>query len=203
MYSDTAIVNLALSHLGHSKKISDLLEDSTEARGAASFFEFSREAVLEAHDWGFVSTREYLPLRQENYFGWRFAYGYPSSAVHIRAVHHIASPEGKYEYAVEAHPDGSRLILSNIEDAVVRYTRESVTGGYPVHFANPFAWRLAYHMSGTIIQNEVAQNMMWQNYLQALKDGACADARQMHVASGVHQPKAFGVRNGYARNRTT
>lgn len=165
MASAVDIINLALSHLGDSAKVSsiDPPDQSIQALHASRFYPIARDAALSRHAWGFATKRvklSELALDEVLYRGWSFGYAWPSECLRVLEV---VPPlglssllPGQPTFTVESKADGSRLILTNIpaDDAVIRYiARVSDTTKFSPPFVNYLSYELAVLLSGPIRKN--------------------------------------------------
>ena len=159
--SEVKICNLALSNLGARSRIESLTENSTEAKECNLWYDFAREAALEAFDWNFATKRLTLatdveaPPDNE----WSYRYQYPSDCVSARE---IVNPFGNPSYigedpllgdaipfVVETSSDGTRkTILTDLNNADLRYTRNlDDTTLFSNHFIFTMAAQLAMLMA--------------------------------------------------------
>jgi hypothetical protein len=148
MATDTDICNLALSYLGDAATLTsiDPPEGSAQASHCARFYPIARDQVLEMHDWGFSMRRVALAYTDNPSTTWKYAYAGPADALRYVAVlppdapddYSVAVPMpyamaplperglGPYipqPFAIEASLiDGSDIVLTNQDDAVLRYT---------------------------------------------------------------------------------
>lgn len=158
MASEVSICNIALSHLGDEATVTsiDPPEGSQQAEYCATFYPVALDAILEDHSWSFATKRRALTLHSEDPpESWGYTYAFPGDAVRLRAV---VAPDAtddtdSAEYIVEALSDGTKVIYTNVEDAVARYTyRCTDTGKYTPSFVLALARRLAAFLAGPIIK---------------------------------------------------
>jgi len=142
MISPVLIGRMALSHIGARSRIESLTENSTEAKELNLWFDFARKQTLEAFDWNFARKRITLALHGDDppEDVWEFRYQYPSDAIRIRRIENPRIPVrstgffGKsfdeltglqfdaVPFDIETAPDGTKSILSNLEEARAVYT---------------------------------------------------------------------------------
>ncbi len=66
MSTKTEILNMALAHIGVSKKVGNFdTEDSKEANAGRTFFDIARDNVLRDTQWPFTTKIEALALIEE------------------------------------------------------------------------------------------------------------------------------------------
>ncbi len=160
MSSAEDICNLALSHVGSSAEIQDLLQErSPEAEVCRRFYEIDRDRVFRDFMWPFASQLAPLALVQENpNILWRYSYRYPSDCLVIdRIISRSCWPLPNGQYAGN-HRDSiqsmvkldmgqdsqGQLIFTNEKDAILKYTiRILDPTKYPADFTMAFSYLLA------------------------------------------------------------
>ena len=157
--SDTEIANLALSHLGSGKNISNLDEQSQEARAAKQFLSISRDTTLRDFAWPFATKRVCLSLVEETpNTEWGFSYRYPSDAIKlVRIVSGIRNENHQIRipYKIESDDDGL-IMFTDQRDAEIQYTfRQDDVVRFPVDFAIAMSFRLAAYMVPRISKGDV------------------------------------------------
>lgn len=176
MSTEVDICNLALAHLGDTATVAsiDPPEGSAQAEHCARFYPMARDALLEEHPWGFATKRVALALLSEAWPEWTYAYAQPNDAVNIIAILSPTATDdysqgiinipdvsiaGNYEpqpFSCEINDDGVPVILSDQEDAVLRYTAlVSDTGNFSPLFTTTLSWRLAALLAGPILKGDV------------------------------------------------
>lgn len=212
MPSDVDVCNLALANLGDSANIACINppEGSAQAAHCARFYPIAREALLEMHDWNFATRRIALSLLSATIAPWQYCYAKPNlikkviSVIPPSADDDYTSPSvSTYNeddvvttavpqpYALETLSDGTEVICTNQEDAVLRYT-VSVTD--PTKFSSLFVlalgWLLASMLAGPILKGKEGRAMAAQ-CLQELKfvlpaaKTADTDQRSVQVTHSV------------------
>lgn len=207
MASEVDICNLALGHLGDAATVSSLNppEGSAQAEHAARFYPIARDSLLELHAWNFATTRVALAALGSSWPEWQYCYASPTDAVNLLAV---LDPQAANDYSVannygftqtgfplvgsgtytpqpysqETLPDGTLVIYTNQENAVLRYTR-SVTDTtiFSPLFVDALAWYLASYLAGPIIKGDTgaaeAKRCM-QMAMAMLSKATTSDANQ-------------------------
>lgn len=174
MASDTDICNLALSHLGDDATVSQVFpipEKSIQAKRCFIFYPQARNALMEMHDWTFLTSRVALALLSDTPPStWQYMYAAPDASLRVISI--IASdaaddysvalpptstgttgiqfpsdePLGVYApqpFVLEAHPTtGKPVILTNQVDAVARFMNKNATD--PTRFSPLFVDALAW-----------------------------------------------------------
>lgn len=163
MASDVDITNLALSHLGELAEVIAINpnDGSAQAQLAGRFYPMARDELLEMHDWSFARRRVALSLLVTNEAEgvWLYAYGLPSDCLKDRAVYPTPSAVGGVgdqpgeEYEIETTAGGSKVLYTNCDKAVLRYTRALTdTTRFTPMFVAALARLLASKMAGPIIK---------------------------------------------------
>jgi hypothetical protein len=221
MASVVDICNLALAHLGDPATVAsiDPPEGSAQAEHCARFYPPARDALLEMHTWGFATRRAPLALLEETNDQWDYVYAWPNLAQKIIAVippdasddyfiggdyyaqefPDFPAAWGSYSpqrYAIEALSTGQRVVVTNCENAVVRYI-ETVTD--PMRFSPLFvqalSWMLAAQLAGPIIKGELGAAeakralQMAQMYMSEAK---MSDSNQRAIKPGQVVPWMAG-----------
>jgi len=192
MTSPVDICNLALSHIGERSDINsiDPPEASTEAQRCAQFYPMTRKTLLAMHPWSFATKRvaaaslspsEDIPLT------WLFVYGLPSDALRITGVYDPGEWRDETyadhtAYEIGSSGTGVKVLYSNIENAVIRYTFDQTdTTLYSPLFVEAFSWLLAGRLAGPTIKGtegmKVGQGATQQGMAWAAK-AAAEDANQ-------------------------
>lgn len=187
MASEVGISNLALAHLGDRATVSsiDPPEGSAQASNCATFYPIARDALLEMHAWGFATRRTALaPLAITPPSSWAYAYAVPASLMNVIAImspnagddYSVSLPSpysrpdspndtagyGAYTpqpYVLESLDDGSSVIYTNVQDAVMRHTVFIIdTGKFSPLFTTTLTYLLASYLAGPVLKGEVGRN---------------------------------------------
>ena len=156
MASDTKIANLALSHLGVGKMISDLTTEqgSQEAKVCREFYAISRDLVMRGFDWPFATETISLALVDTDPTDeWAFSYRYPTNCLKFRRI--LSSirndtRQSRVPYRVTRDSSG-KLIYCDIEDAQAEFTLHVTDAEkYPDDFVMAVSFRLAAYIAPRI-----------------------------------------------------
>lgn len=210
MTSEVDIVNLALSMLGDDATVSsiDPPEGSAQAAHAARFYPIARNAILEMHAWGFATKRAALALLSTTPPSqWQYVYAMPINMLNILAVTSDTAQDdystgfpppytpfqesnnnigqGAYTpqpYVVESLSDGSQVIYTNQQNAVMRYTVlvTDVTKFTPL-FVHALSVTLASHLAGPVLKGETGRaerKALMTEAMQILASAKVSDANQ-------------------------
>lgn len=181
MASAVDIVNLALGNLGDTATVAsiDPPEASVQAQLGARFYPVARDALLEMASWGFAMRRISLAAIDNPWTQWLYAYQIPSDCLNIVAVLPYDSTgdyEGIFEtdfvpdpfdpqpppifympqeFATEVNKDGDKIILTNTESAILRYTTPVTdTTKFSPLFVVSLGWLLASMLAGPLIKGD-------------------------------------------------
>lgn len=152
--SNTEIANLALSHLGVSKEISNLdNEASAEASSCRRFYEPARKQTLRDFAWPFATKYAALglvanlPAEIEE---WAYSYRYPSDCASLRRIVSGIRPETqqtRVPYQIARDITGL-LIYTNKTDAEVEFTfNETDVSRFPEDFVMALSLRIAMYVA--------------------------------------------------------
>lgn len=214
MASVVDICNLALGHLGDNATVSsiDPPEGSAQAEHCARFYPIARDTLLEMHAWNFSVRRAALAQLTSEWPEWKYAYALPSNIINLISIlpqdaaddyaarfiptdtpvfAHNYSPmiaAGRYvpqPYTVETRDDGTQILFTNMENAVLRYTVhvEDPTQFSPL-FTMALSWHLASMLAGPVIKGDAGAaeakrcQQMMMVYLQQAR---ASDANQRKI----------------------
>lgn len=185
MASDIDIVNLALSHLGEAATVTSLNppEGSAQARHAQRFYPIARRALLERRAWNFAVKREALQALADTAAGWDYVYAAPSTMLRPLAVYDPDNGEdisNPVEFDTEVKSDGTIVILTDLEDAELRYIYDAdAPERYSPLFVTAFSWLLASYLAGPVVKGESGANVArtcYEVFLRELGEAAASSA---------------------------
>ena len=207
MASEVDICNLALGHIGDSATVSSINppEGSAQAEHCSRFYPMARDSLLEMHNWGFATKRTNLALLTSNFSEWKYCYAIPTDAVNLLAVLSSDATDdysvplqysssvmgvpitmgGVYEpqpYTAEALDDGTEVIYTNQDSAMLRYTSLiSDTSKFSPLFVESLSWLLASYLAGPVIKGDAGaaeSKRCMQAFLLAYGKATVSDANQ-------------------------
>jgi len=156
MSSAVDICNLALSHLGVAKEISDLDDGSKEAQACNRFYEKARDEMLRGFVWPFGKKKAAIGLvssagdsghADNNY---AYAYRYPSDCLIARRIDsgiRTDYRQARVSFEIMGDEQGS-LILTDKEGAVLEYT--STLAQNPARWHADFQMALSFRLASYI-----------------------------------------------------
>ncbi len=190
MATDLDICNLALAHLGDDATVAsiDPPEGSIQAAHCARFYPVARDSLLEMHNWGFTTTRIALSLLAATPLsGWVYAYAQPSDAINLLGVFIPGSTDdfNPQDFETETLADGTNVIYSNTQSAVLRYTRHVTDPSqFSPLFTDALGWLLASMLAGPLLKGTTGAQATVQSYKMFLAQfgkAAASDAGQRRV----------------------
>lgn len=198
MASRVDIWNLALSHIGHRATIADPDEATAEANHCRRFYPISLRVTLEHFLWSFATRRTPLAQVTNAVEHWMFAYAMPTGVIKARAVLLPESTDDSKEqdFAVESADDGSIIIRTNVEDAVLKYTAlVEDTNKFSPMFVLALSYDLASLLAGPIPKDPKVKKAMMDAamYWGSMAEAADANASQSS-SYGSQIPSHLSVR---------
>lgn len=150
-YTQEAIYNIALNHLGVSATVQNTSEVNARTTVLNNQYPLAKERVMKDFDWNFLNRFQELTLSTEKCPDPRFkyAYDYPNDCVAARYV--VDADGGMYKkFDVTTDSRGSKLIVCNIAPAILSYTRNisSETVKVPeTFFTSEFVTALSFYLA--------------------------------------------------------
>jgi len=155
------ICNLGLAHIANAAEVTaiDPPDGTAEADHCARFYPIARDECLQYHAWTFATRRASLAELAENPLEerWGFAYGMPNQVIRpIAVLNPISTDDAESEeFEVETLEDGSQVIYTNMEDAVLKFIWRQEN---PVKFSPAFvvglSYKLAAYLAGPILKED-------------------------------------------------
>jgi len=175
MSTKTQICNLALSHLGVAKEISNLEERSGEAQACSRFYDISREIVLNDMDWNFATGFLSLNLIEENpVTEWAYSYRYPVKCLNSRRILsgiRNDSAKTRVPYMISNDTAG-RVIYTDTKDGVLEYTQNLEDSSlFTPEFVMALSFRLAAYISPRLTAGDpykIKNDMIAQYHIEIL-----------------------------------
>jgi hypothetical protein len=170
------ICNMALSHLGQSKRIDDLDNDFGKAPDQCrTFFVPTRDELVRDFHWQFATAFVSLAGQiEEPTDEWAYSYTYPADCLRFRRILNTVSRVERNTTRVPwriARIGGAKVILTDMDDAVGEYTMQitDVTLLQP-DLVSAFALLLAAKIGPALTGGDPAKMVekcfvMYQNFL--------------------------------------
>ena len=202
MSSEIDICNLALGYLGDDATVSSLYppEGSAQAEHCARFYPIARTALLGLHHWNFATRRvPVAKLSAAPPSGFLFAYAVPADLVTAIAVldpnnTDEFNPDKFSTYIIESLSDGTKVIYTNQDGAVLRYVADvDDPTKFDPSFVEALSWLLASKLAGPIIKGATGAGMAREcmgEFRTWFMQAARIDSSQRTTGDvvGKHQP---------------
>ncbi len=176
--SKAQIFNIALNVLGVSIPLENPNSTDNRAILLNNYYELARDYVLKDFDWNFASTFKELSLSeiQSEITNYKYTYDYPNDCICARDVFQ----KGDYaqqEFSISSSKDGNTVILTNVENPILRYTRRVEK---EIYFSCEFSMALAYYLasltSSVIVGSIQKGELAWQKYTKILSHAKVLNA---------------------------
>lgn len=182
MASEVDICNLALSHLGERAVITSINppDQSKYAADAGQFYTLARDATLEFFVWDFATVRVQLAAVTNDVQSWQYAYQLPSDCLKPREVFEVGSADdhADFPFLVE-----NRTLYTNVEDAVLRYTRKVTdTGLFSPGFVSACSVLLASYMAGPVTKSQKVANELFARFTAMGRMAAASNANNSNFS---------------------
>lgn len=176
MASAVEIANRALTKLG-AARITDLADDSPEARSVSAAFSSVRDAELRAHPWGFaLHRRELAALTDAPAYGYARQFQLPADYL---ALYEVADMYAwsRHDPPVPWQVEGRRILTSLAAPLRIRYIRRvEITIEYDALFVDALAARLAYELCEEITQSSTKRQLADADYARAIREARRVNA---------------------------
>lgn len=182
MASKIDIFNMALSHIGQSKTVADLNENSPDRRACSRFYDTCLESLLSEFDWRFAMRNVLLANIGSPPTNWMYRYRYPNDclkAIRI-VVPGIRYPQESQEIPFEVYWETSgRSIVTDKVDAELSYiTRVPEAERYPSNFVEALSYRLAASIAMPLANDQNLVANMLQLYERTKQDAMAQSANE-------------------------
>lgn len=143
--SKAQIFNVALNILGISTPLENPNGSDNRAILLNNYYELARDYVLKDFDWNFASAFKELSLceNQFQFSKYKYCYNYPNDCICARDIFQ----KGNYvqeKFIVSSSGDGDIVILTDVENPILRYTRRVEK---EIYFSCEFSMALAYYLA--------------------------------------------------------
>lgn len=180
------ICNQALARIGDYSNITSLTENTNEAANCNLFYNLARQALLQAHQWGWATTVKNLTLSAAEPLGFDYAYAYPTGAINVNRIFDTTDEtlwhdQDPYEFEVRADPDdpNKTIICTNLQYAGIVYTADVTDPNkFPPLFQTALTWLLAADITIPLTEKRAMRQENFQLYQAALNAAAASDARE-------------------------
>jgi hypothetical protein len=199
MASVVDICNLALAHIGDAAAVSAISpsDGSAQADHCARFYPISRDSLLELFDWDFARRRVSLAeVATAPPASWAYAYAFPSSCARVLAIQYDGATDdtASEDYITETLADGSRVIYTNCESAVCRYTKLiSDPAKFTPLFVTTLSFVLGSYLAGPVAKDRGLGEALYKRALAELGKASTSSANAQQ-SKPVHTPPWVAAR---------
>lgn len=162
------ICNIALGRIGRKSSITDLAENSTEARACKRVWDLTRQSLLREFTWSFSHKIALLALSTETVPGWLYVYAYPTDCLQALRIFNAAGADLRGEqdkwdiFAI----GNNTFIACNVDLAYLEYTADKADpSDWSTQFVDCLAWRLAFELAMPLSGDQNLRNSCWQFYI--------------------------------------
>lgn len=206
-FSEVAIANLALVHLGHTgQRIERLDEASPSAIACNAAFALTRDTLLESYAWRFAERRAALPelpgTPPPPWQAWYLQPNYMLTVLDVETAFIPQRADDRVPFETESIADGESektVILCMASAATCIYThRVTDPRMFSASFASALAWALAYDIAPALGAGAERQQGAIEGFELALGRAKVHDIKQhnrmpepaapWHVARGGGLP---------------
>jgi len=169
-FSKAQIFNVTLNILGVSTPLENANSDDNRAILLNNYYELARDYVLKDFDWNFASTFRLLSLcdKQPEIMKYKYCYDYPNDCVCARDIFQKDNFT-QQKFCISSLVDGSVVILTDVEDAILRYTKRVEK---EVFFGCEFVMALSYYLASltanVIVGSVQKGESAWEKYNKIL-----------------------------------
>ncbi len=158
--NETRISNMALHHIGVSKRIAEFSENSLEANTCRLFYEINFQQCLRDFPWPFATKFHALALiATDPTTEWGYSYRYPPDCVEARRILSGVRndhPKSRVPYRIGIDDEG-QLIYTDMASAVLECTMMVTPNFFPPDFSKALSLRLASDIAATLQKGDQAK----------------------------------------------
>lgn len=202
MASVVDICNTGLGHIANSAEVTsiDPVDGTAEADHCARFYPIARDLCLEAYAWSFSTRRQALAELDDNEMEavWAYAYALPNQCIKPIAVLFNQSTDDTLgqDYLIETLADGSQVLYTNVEDAVLKFTyRQEDPAKFTPLFTVALGTMLGGFLAGPIAKDLKLQQGLMQRAYSELAAAAASNKAQKVSAYKDFTPSHLAARN--------
>lgn len=185
-YTKAKIYNITLNNLGITAIVQNTSEVNPRITTLNNYYDMALEQVMKDYDWNFLNRIETLTASTEISSNpkYHYCYDYPNDCLAARKV--IDSFGGDYhKFEITTGKRGNRLILCNIPNATLKYTRrlDILTNQIPeAYFTSEFVTALCFYLAfisaDSIVGDTNKKQMNYQAYQTAIIKAKTMDANE-------------------------
>lgn len=179
--SKVDLFNLALANISARAFVESLTEDSNERKYCSANYDAAVRAVLEDHDWNFASAHATLALDSDDPISpWLYRYTYPSKCIAAREIVKESddAPEIPFKVDLDTAFTG-KVIHTDQEQAVLRYTREVLTPGlFSPHAVIAAGWKLGSMIAIPLTHKLQIKQICDQEYQRTISEARAMNSNE-------------------------
>ena len=186
-YTQEAIYNLALNHLGVSAIVQNTADKNPRVTVLNNFYSLAKEETAKAFDWNFLNRVAELTPSSEKCPDPRFvyAYDYPNDCISARYI--LLENNEKYKkFDVTTDSKGNKIIVCNQSPAYLVYTRLLNVAVpetfFTAEYVSALSWYLAFLCAIPIVGNAQTEQKCYQGYQMAI-----ARAKAMNATESINE----------------
>lgn len=182
----TTIANLALSNVERAAVIEDLDNDTTtEAKTCRLWYDHARREALQDFDWTFARMRQALALHATDTSAdptgteeWTYRYEYPGTCIQPRKIWNpVSSADDAVPYAVELASDGTQSIVTDMEEAILVFTKDQETvSTFSPYFVTTLGVLLGHYIAHPLTGSSTKRAALRQDYIAKILIAGAHDA---------------------------
>ena len=167
--SKAQIFNIALNILGVSNPLENANSNDNRAILLNNYYNMARDYVLKDFDWNFASTFRELAIVDDavNPSSWEYCYAYPNDCICARDVFNKGCFQLQ-KFEISSLLTGEKVILTNVQEAVLRYTKRV---DKEVYFTSEFSMALARY-NGKYHKRRACLRKIFKNFKKS-KNSKC------------------------------
>lgn len=179
MTSRIQIYNIALNTLGISTPVENINIKDNKIILLNNYYDLAKDYVLRDFDWNFASTFRELSLKSsENIGEYKYSYNYPNNCLCARNIFQKDNFVLQ-KFIVSTLIDEEKVILTNVEKPILRYTRRI---DREIYFPSEFSMALSYYLAAltanVLTGNNQKGELAYEKYKSVLKHAKMLNAQE-------------------------
>jgi len=185
-YTKEAIFNITLNHLGISAIVQNTAEINPKMTTLNNYYDMALEQVMKDYDWSFLNSFKVLTpsLEKSPDPKYLYSYDYPNDCIAVRSIYDENGSEFK-KHDITTTANGSKIIVCNIQKAILKYTRKLKNKTPEAFFTSEFVSALSFYLAFltaiALTGNTGFQAKMYQAYHTTLSSAKAIDANETEI----------------------
>lgn len=190
MASKTDICNQALK-LSGNKEISNIGDDTPEAKACALFYDDAKGTVLASNRWTFAQKRAALnPSGEPPEWGWDNKFKLPADFISLSEIQNM-TPNSPW--AIEGD-----YLMWDQATANIRYTADVEEGYFKSNFVNAFAAYLGAQIAGSLVESRGKVGDLLALYAATVEEAQNRDGMQQSNQKRTSEGQLTLTRRAYS-----